>query len=97
MKKLFLFGIAATVLSGCTQVIIPAGDKEIIMQNPVTREVIYCEPEGNVSAEECSFIMEQEGFIRLTDKSSFPGHDDIPLKGAYPTRRFRDRQDIPRW
>ena len=26
--------------------------KEIIMQNPVTREVIYCEPEGNVSAEE---------------------------------------------
>lgn len=97
MKNVFFLLIAAAGLAGCTRVIIPTGDKEIIMQHPVTREVIYCETEGGVSAEECSFIMEQEGFIRLTDKSSFSGHDDIPLKGAYPTRRFRDKQDIPRW
>ena len=97
MKKTALFTFVSFVLAGCTRIVIPAGDERIIMQQPVTREVIYCESESGVTDEECAFFMEKEGFVRLTDKSVFAGHDDIPLKGAYPTRRYRDRQDIPRW
>lgn len=97
MKKVLTSIFVLSVLTGCTRIIIPAGEEEIIMQQPVTREIIYCETDGGVTADECAFIMEQEGFVRLTDKSVFPGHDDVPLKGAYPTRRFRDKQDIPRW
>lgn len=84
-------------LCGCTRVIIPAGDPMIILQQPVSREVVYCETTPDISAEECADFMEEQGFVRLKDKSVFPGHDDIPQKGSYPTRRFRDKQDIPRW
>lgn len=96
IKKTF-FLTAIALLSGCTQVLIPQGDS-ITLQQPVTREIFVCENTEEYSAEECAFAMEQkEGFVRLTDKSVFPGKDDIPKPGSYPTRRYRDHQNIPRW
>ena len=86
------------MLAACTQVLIPRGDGKITLQQPVTREIFVCEDGEEYSAEECAYAMEEkEGFVRLTDKSTFPGKDDIPQNGSYPTRRYRDRQNVPRW
>lgn len=99
-KALLLLGIFS--ITGCshwsTQILIPQGEGRIVLQQPVTREIFVCGDEENSTAEDCAFYMEMEkGFVRLTDKSLFPGKDDIPQDGSYPTRRYRDNQTIPRW
>ncbi len=96
MKKT-LFFLTITVLCSCTQVIVPGTNDTIIMQQPVTREVFYCESDQYVSAVVCADELEKLGFVRLTDKSVFPGKDDLLQKGAYPPRRYREHQNIPRW
>lgn len=96
MKKI-AFSLILIGLSGCTRIIIPGEEAAIIMQQPVTREIVYCQSTPEMTATECADMMEDHGFLRLTDKSVFIGKDDIPQKGSYPTRRFRDKQDIPRW
>ena len=97
IKKTF-FGAGIALLTGCTQALIPQGDAEIVMQQPVTREIFVCMDTDESSADECAYAMEKkEGFVRLKDKSVFTGKDDIPRPDSYPTRRFREDQNIPRW
>lgn len=96
MKKTALFFILASLCS-CTRIIVPGTNETIILQQPVTREVFYCESDEYVSAAVCAAELEEMGFVRLTDKSVFPGKDDLLQKGSYPPRRYRDNQNIPRW
>lgn len=96
MKKTAFFFILATLCS-CTRIIVPGTNETIILQQPVTREVFYCESDEYVSAAVCAAELEEMGFVRLTDKSVFPSKDDLLQKGSYPPRRFRDNQSIPRW
>ena len=97
MKKSAFFLILFSVLGGCTRIIVPGTNETVILQQPVTREVFYCESDEFVSAAMCAAELEETGFIRLTDKSAFPGKDDMLQKDSYPPRRYRDHQNIPRW
>ena len=97
MKKIFFSLILCAGLCACTRIIVPGLNETVILQHPVTREVFYCESDEEVPAAECAAALEEEGFVRLTDKSLFPGKDDLMQKGSYPSRRFRDHQNIPRW
>ena len=97
MKKNAFFLILLSVLGGCTRIIVPGNNDTVILQQPVTREVFYCESDEFVSAAVCAAELEEMGFVRLTDKSVFPGKDDMLQKGSYPPRRYRDHQNIPRW
>ena len=97
MKKTAFFLILSAGLCACTRVIIPGSTDMVILQQPVTREVFYCESDEYVSAAVCAAELEEMGFVRLTDKSVFPGKDDMLQKGSYPPRRYRDHQNIPRW
>ena len=99
MKKAFLlpFLCAVAGCSGSTEVLVPRGG-QIVLQQPVTREIFVCADEAWRTADDCAYYMEQqEGYVRLTDKAVFTGKDDIPQDGAYPTRRYRDNQNLPRW
>lgn len=96
MKKA-AFLMVFPMIFGCTRIIIPNEESTIILQQPVTREVFYCESTSGVPADICAAELEENGFVRLTDKPTFTGKDDIPQKGSYPTRRYRDKQDVPRW
>lgn len=97
MKKYLLGFFFLITICGCTRVIIPKDTRDVIMQHPITREIIYCESGSGVPVDICAAELEQEGFVRLTDKPSFSARDDVPQRGSYPTRRYRDNQDIPRW
>ena len=97
MKKTVFFLLLSSFLGGCTRIIIPGQNETIILQQPVTREVFYCESDDYSSAAACAAELETMGFVRLTDKSVFPGKDDMLQKGSYPPRRYRDHQNIPRW
>ena len=97
MKKTAFFLILSAGLCACTRIIIPGSNDTVILQQPVTREVFYCESDEYVSAAVCAAELEEMGFVRLTDKSTFPGKDDMLQKGSYPPRRYRDNQNIPRW
>ena len=97
MKKTAFFLIFSFSLCACTRIIFPKDDEIIILQQPVTREVIYCESDEYVSASVCAAELEESGFVRLKDKSVFPGKDDMLQKGSYPPRRYRDHQNVPRW
>lgn len=94
-KTLLILGLAA--LSGCTQIIVPEPVGKIILQHPVTREVFVCDSDSDVPTDICAAELEEAGFVRLTDKPTFPGKNDIPERGSYPTRRYRDRESAPRW
>lgn len=97
MKKIFFSLIFSVGLTACTRIVVPGQNETVILQHPVTREVFYCESDENVSAAVCAAELEEMGFVRLTDKSLFPGKDDLLQKGSYPPRRYRDHQNIPRW
>ena len=97
MKKNAFFLILSVFLTGCTRIIVPGSHETVILQQPITREVFYCESDDYSTAAECAAELEEMGFVRLTDKSSFPGKDDLLQKGSYPPRRYRDNQNIPRW
>lgn len=96
MKKTVFFFMLASLCS-CTRIIIPGSNETVILQQPVTREVFYCESDEYSSAAACAAELEEMGFVRLTDKSVFPGRDDMLQKDAYPPRRYREKQSIPRW
>ena len=97
MKKTALFLILSAGLCACTRIIVPGQNETVILQHPVTREVFYCESDGEISAAACAAELEEMGFVRLTDKPLFPGKDDLLQKGSYPPRRYRDNQNTPRW
>lgn len=97
MKKVAFFFIFSAFLTSCTRIVVPGTHETVILQHPVTREVFYCESDEYVSAAVCAAELEDEGFVRLQDKSVFAGKDDMPQKGSYPSRRYRDHQSVPRW
>ena len=69
MKKSAFSLIFLSVLGGCTRIIVPGTNDTVILQQPVTREVYYCESDEFVSAAMCAAELEEQGFVRLTDKS----------------------------
>ncbi|MCQ2915110.1 MAG: hypothetical protein MJ247_07970 [Alphaproteobacteria bacterium] len=104
MKNILFCLMAVSCLSSCVsnqekdvKVIIPGSDKPIVLQHTITREIVYCDGTDVNKMDICATDFERDGFVRLTDKPNFRAKDDLPRPGSYPTRRFRDNQNTPRW
>ncbi len=69
----------------------------IEMQNPYTREVVFCIKDATQTAEDCAKIFESYGFIKLREIPYKLAGYDVLRKNTYPTRRWRDGERTPRW
>jgi len=103
-KKICFAGVGAMLLLGaCTTgsdeyvVIEPASENEIRLQNPKNREIIACRDSAVDSAENCARIFEMNGFVRLTDIPQQIAKYDFKKPTTYPTRRWRNGEQNPRW
>lgn len=65
----------------------------VIMQHPSNRDLVKC---GN-SDNQCVLSYQSAGYVQLRNAPHFAGHNDVPSDSDYPTRRWRDNNDIPRW
>ena len=69
----------------------------IRLQHPLYRTVIDCYKTTFQTAEECAFIHEAKGYVRLTDKTKTQASYDVLNKSTYPSRRWRETEKAPRW
>ncbi len=70
---------------------------QIVLENLYTREIAYCKKTAEFSAEACASELEKKGFVKLTDIPKVTAADDFLGTGAYPTRRWRENDKVPRW
>ncbi|NCB49347.1 MAG: hypothetical protein EOM53_01520 [Alphaproteobacteria bacterium] len=63
------------------------------LQHPVLRDVVSCSYEDS----KCISKYENQGYVQLKDKPKFTGKGDIPSQKGYPTRKWRDNNNIPRF
>lgn len=77
---------------------------KIILQHPLTREVIICDAaaiakDGVISkdVELCASEAMKEGFVKLTEKPRFTAKDMDTPTGEYPSRYLKHDDLTPRW
>ncbi len=74
-----------------------ATSDRIGLQNPFSREIVYCYANSRYSAEECASYFESKGYTRMTDIPTKTARYDFLTVDTYPTRRWRDGELTPRW
>ncbi len=72
-------------------------EQMIEMQNPATRDVVFCIKDYSRSAEDCAEMFEKRGFVRLKEIPYKTANYDLLRTDTYPTRRWRDGEITPRW
>jgi len=72
-------------------------DRYIVLQHPVDRTVIKCKNYTLKTKEECAKEFETLGYVRLKDKVKSPAKYDDAKSSTYPSRRWRDGENTPRW
>lgn len=72
------------------------GRKQVLFQNLKTRVLAYCRGDDEQIAK-CIEKLECSGYIRLTEIPYMSAKYDILQKGAYPSRRWRKGENVPRW
>ncbi len=70
--------------------------KQIVMQNLQTRVIAYCRGDDD-AMEECVKRLECAGYTQLRNVPTLPAKYDLLHKGSYPTRRWREGENVPRW
>lgn len=70
--------------------------KQIVMQNLQTRVIAYCRGDED-AMEECVKRLECSGYTQLRNVPTLPAKYDLLRKGSYPTRRWREGENVPRW
>ncbi len=70
--------------------------KQIVMQNLQTRVIAYCRGDDD-AMEECVKRLECAGYTQLRNVPTMPAKYDLLRKGSYPTRRWREGENVPRW
>ena len=70
--------------------------KQIVMQNLQTRVIAYCRGD-HAAMEECEKRLECAGYTQLRNVPTLPAKYDLLRKGSYPTRRWREGENVPRW
>ncbi len=70
--------------------------KQIVMQNLQTRVIAYCRGDDD-AMEECVKRLECAGYTQLRNVPTLPAKYDLLSKGSYPTRRWREGENVPRW
>ncbi len=69
----------------------------ITLQHPLHRTVITCYKTMFMSAEYCAANHEAKGYVRLLDKTKMPAKYDLINNSTYPSRRWREEENSPRW
>lgn len=82
-----------TVVGNGSDTTLAEDSSVVIMQHPANRDLVKC---GN-SDNQCLLSYQSAGYVQLRNAPHFAGHNDIPSDSDYPTRRWRDNNDIPRW
>lgn len=72
-------------------------DEYIVLQHPNDRTVVKCKNYTLKTKEECAKEFESLGYVRLKDKVKMPAKYDNPESSTYPSRRWRDGENTPRW
>ena len=81
-----------------------AQEDRIVMQHPLSRELMICDSEtfavdGVISpeVERCARDLEKFGFVRLTEIPRFTAEGAEKEDAVYPSRRYRHNDLTPRW
>lgn len=65
----------------------------IILQHPANRDLAKC----GFNDQTCLSSYEAQGYIQLRNAPHFAGYRDVPSDSDYPSRRWRENNDVPRW
>lgn len=72
-------------------------EEMISLQNLNNRNVVYCYNSEQQSSEVCAKYFEKKGYTRFRDIPYKTAKYDFLKKDTYPTRRWRDGEQTPRW
>jgi len=72
-------------------------EKYIVLQHPTDRTVVKCKNYTLKTKDECAKEFEGLGYVRLKDKVTMPAKFDNQKLSTYPSRRWRDGENSPRW
>ena len=103
-KKLYFAGVGIMLLLGaCTRyttertIIEAGGSREITLQEPKSRDMVTCRNSVGESAENCARMFEMSGYVRVTDIPQQIAKYDLTKPTTYPTRKWRNGEQNPRW
>ena len=102
-----LLCILVLILTGCNFCKKPKGDLSyyvlpyqedvIALQNLNTRVLVYCYTSPLITSQQCATEFENRGYVRLQEIPRLPAEYDFLKDGTYPTRRWRNGEQVPRW
>jgi len=69
----------------------------ITLQNPTTKQIVRCYATDDQPAEYCAKYFESLNFVRIRDIPYKTADHDFLTKDTFPTRRWRDNEQTPRW
>lgn len=72
-------------------------EEMISLQNLKNRNIVYCYNSEQQSSEVCAKYFEKKGYTRFRDIPYKTAKYDFLKKDTYPTRRWRDGEQTPRW
>ncbi len=93
--KITLFS-ALLFLSACT-VRAYENNEYISLQHLGRRDVVTCVDHWYKSSIKCAAEYEQDGYIRLSEKTRRSANYDYVKEGHYPERKWREGDFAPRW
>lgn len=70
--------------------------RQVVMQNLQTRVLAYCRGTDD-EMNDCIARLECAGYTQLRNVPTLPAKYDILKKGSYPSRRWRNGENVPRW
>lgn len=74
-----------------------AFNEGVLLIHPYTRAKVLCLDQEGLSAVSCAEMFRAEGYVLITDIPQFAGKYDVLKEGTYPTRRWRNGENVPRW
>lgn len=69
----------------------------IILQEIKSGDLVCCRDTEYSTAEECARALEKECFVRVKDLPYRTAKYDFLTTDTYPTRRWRENEEAPRW
>lgn len=69
---------------------------QVIMENLNTRVLAYCRG-SEEEIEACVSVLEDSCYVRITEIPKLAAKYDFLKTGTYPTRRWRNGENVPRW
>ena len=69
---------------------------QVVMENLNTRVLAYCRG-SELEIENCVSRLEMSCYTRVNEIPYMPAQYDFLKRGTYPTRRWRNGENVPRW